>query len=152
VTRIEGHAFHSCIKLTSITIPDSVTSIERYAFVGCSGLTTITIPDSVTSIGDSAFQSCTGLTSITIGNSVTSIGSYAFHSCGKVETITCLRSSAPSVQSAAFGNYSASYIGKDVTVTKTLYVPTGATGYDKSDWASILLDSSKCNFVLSATL
>jgi hypothetical protein len=83
---------------------------------------------------------------------VTSIGDFAFDNCGKVETITCLRSSAPSVDSSAFGSSSSTYIGKDVTVTKTLYVPTGATGYDKSSWASILLDSSKCNFVLSATL
>jgi hypothetical protein len=83
---------------------------------------------------------------------VTRIGDSAFYNCGKVETITCLRSSAPSVQSGAFGSSSSNYIGKDVTVTKTLYVPTGATGYDKSYWASILLDSSKCNFVLSATL
>lgn len=52
-------------KLTSITIPDSVTSIDNDAFNGCSGLTSITIPDSVTSIGSSAFSGCGGLTSIT---------------------------------------------------------------------------------------
>jgi hypothetical protein len=63
-----------------------------------------------------------------------------------------LRSSAPSVQSSVFGSSSSNYIGKDVQGTKTLYVPASATGYDSGAWASILLDSSKCNFVLSATL
>ena len=32
------------LKLTSITIPDTVTSIESNAFNGCSKLTSITIP------------------------------------------------------------------------------------------------------------
>ena len=61
---IGGRAFSSCQRLTSITIPDSVTSIGDRAFQSCSSLTSITIPDSVTSIGDWAFQSCSSLTSI----------------------------------------------------------------------------------------
>ena len=56
--------FAYCSRLTSITIPDSVTSIIDYAFFGCSSLTSITIPDSVTSIGESAFAYCYSLTDV----------------------------------------------------------------------------------------
>ena len=61
---IGASAFYGCTKLTSVTIPDSVTNIGSEAFRGCKGLTSITIPDSVTSIGNYAFYGCTSLTSI----------------------------------------------------------------------------------------
>ena len=67
LTTIDSNAFYKCVKLASLTLPDSVTTIGSYAFYGCSGLTSLTIPVSVTSIGDSAFSGCTKLTSLTIG-------------------------------------------------------------------------------------
>ena len=50
VLGISDYAFSSCKKLTSITIPNSVTSIGIDAFADCTGLTSITIPNSVTTI------------------------------------------------------------------------------------------------------
>ena len=84
---IGNNAFADCRRLTSITIPDSVTSIGDVAFSGCSRLTSITIPDSVTSIGDFAFSACSSLTSIIIPDSVTSIGSEAFSYCSSLTSI-----------------------------------------------------------------
>ena len=72
VENIPSNLCSGMSKLTSITIPESVTSLEDWVFYGCSGLTSITIPESVTSIGNGAFSACSGLTSITVaaGNTV----------------------------------------------------------------------------------
>lgn len=86
-TSISDSAFYNCMRLTSITIPDSVISIDDYAFTQCTSLASITIPDSVTSIGHGAFQNCYSLTSITIPDSVTSIGEYAFSNCDNLTDI-----------------------------------------------------------------
>jgi len=62
---LEGQgAFEGNSKLTTISIPDSVTSIGGGTFRGCSALSTINIPASVTSIldpGAGAFEDCTSL-------------------------------------------------------------------------------------------
>lgn len=63
---IGNFAFHNCIALTSITIPNSVTNIYAYAFSPCTDLTSITIPNSVTNIDYGAFNECTNLNKVTI--------------------------------------------------------------------------------------
>ena len=78
VTMISNDAFRYCTSLTAIMIPDSVTNILDRAFYGCSSLTTITIPKNVTRIRNYAFYECSGLNTLTIPDSVTSIGDYAF--------------------------------------------------------------------------
>ena len=63
VTCIASDAFGAS-RLTSVTIPESVTSIRLGAFFGCDGLTSITIPKSVVSIGDLALADCANLSNI----------------------------------------------------------------------------------------
>jgi uncharacterized repeat protein (TIGR02543 family) len=53
-------------KISTVTIPATVTTIDMGAFAGCTSLTSITIPASVTSIGNSAFNGCPSLTAITV--------------------------------------------------------------------------------------
>ena len=93
-------------KLTSVTIPNSVTSIGNNAFDICSGLTSVTIGNSVTSIGYSAFNGCSGLTSITIPNSVTSIGERAFQDCSNITSVVW---NAKSCNSWNFGSQVTSF-------------------------------------------
>ena len=87
VTWIGYQAFMNCNRLTSITIPNSITGIASEAFIDCSSLTNITIPDSVISIGESAFYFCESLTNITIPDSVISIGYNAFYYCRSLTSI-----------------------------------------------------------------
>ncbi len=124
VTQIGKDAFYAFSstaagrRLTSITLPNSVTSIGNHAFLCCTslkafygkfasadnrclivdgvlhsfaigcGATEYTISDSVTSIGSSAFWDCTSLTSVAIPDSVTEIGMYAFHGCTSLTEVT----------------------------------------------------------------
>lgn len=71
-------------------------------FVVSSKITSVTIPNSVTTIGYQAFAGCGNLTSVTIGNSVTTIGESAFESGRSLTSITSLATTAPAIQSKTF--------------------------------------------------
>ncbi|MEE6208371.1 MAG: leucine-rich repeat domain-containing protein, partial [Alphaproteobacteria bacterium] len=60
---INPSAFSDCHKLTSVTIPNSVTYIDDSAFRN-TALTSVTIPSSVTYIGPSAFGECINVTDV----------------------------------------------------------------------------------------
>ena len=138
---IEDNAFKGCTRLTSVTIPNSVTSIGDRAFYGCTGLTFITIPNSVTSIGQSAFAGCTGLTSITIPNSVTSIENWAFEDCYNLIEV-CNKSSLNIVA----GKNSYGYVGY---YAKNVYTQEGGSklSTDENGYM-IYTDESKNEMIL----
>ena len=66
LTSLPGGAFMNYSKLSSITLPNSLTAIGDYAFYGCSSLETITIPEHVTSLGDYVFEGCDKLKSLRV--------------------------------------------------------------------------------------
>jgi len=101
VTSIGNNAFKGT-KITSVTIPDSVTSIGENAFRNCKSLTSVTIGNGVISIGNNAFMSCTSLTSVIIPDSVTSIGINAFFLCGKLASVT-IGKGVTRIEDNAFG-------------------------------------------------
>ena len=129
IKTISRDAFQNCNKLTSVTIPSSVTEIEEYynsdgafrnctslelvtieagiekighyAFKECTSLKTINIPNSVISIGDSAFSGCTALTSIDIPDSVTNLGSSVFWGCKSLNEVK-LSNQINSIKSGTF--------------------------------------------------
>src|SRR5574344_629319 len=81
VDSLADKAFYQCMRITSVTIPSSVTSLGLECFLNCSSLTSVTIPSFITSLGQSCFDDCSSLTSVTIPSSVTSVGAYGFQNC-----------------------------------------------------------------------
>ena len=153
VVTIERYGVYSCGKLSNVTLGDNVTTIGESAFA-FSKITTITIPDSVTTfydgnpflscydlkefkgkfatedgralingdtilayanasgsvynipnnitiIGDKAFFGCKSLTNVDIPDSVTTIGNYAFSSCKSLTNVD-ITNSVATIKHSAF--------------------------------------------------
>ena len=100
---IGNRAFNGCSRLTSLTLPASITEIRNYAFRGCSGLTSLILPASITCIGEGAFYGCSGLTSLTIPTGVSIINEYAFYDCSSLTRLD-LPSSIREIYYSAFMN------------------------------------------------
>ena len=74
-------------KITSVTIPETVTYIGEDAFANCNQLTTVILPGSLRIIYARAFYGCTGISSIMLPNSLERIGDYALAGCKIVKLI-----------------------------------------------------------------
>ena len=90
VSSIGNFAFHSCVNLGSVVLPNSVISIGECAFDGCTGLTSVVIPDSVKNIGNAACGKC-NFSSVKIPRSVSSFGGNPFSVREKLVTIVSLK-------------------------------------------------------------
>ncbi|MDR0883272.1 MAG: leucine-rich repeat protein [Oscillospiraceae bacterium] len=96
-----GGDYSTAPKLTSVSLPKSLTKIEAYAFAYCTALGSITIPAGVTSIGDSAFVHCTKLTSIKLPPKLKSISGSVFFYCTALKSVN-FPASLTSIDSQAF--------------------------------------------------
>lgn len=129
VTAIPNYTFANMTKLTSVTLPDSISEIGLRAFQNCTSLSTVTIPAAVTKIGIYAFagsgvrsvdfSKCTGLTSIsercfekcgslqkieiTDKIPLTTVGIYAFDQCTSLQSVY-LPDSMQTIGECAFAN------------------------------------------------
>ncbi len=153
VTTIGEHAFDGCSRLTSVTLPDSVTQIDGYAFQNCPNLTNVAFGNNVTSIGLRAFATCSSLASLRIPNSVTNIGEAALRGCTRLTNVS-LGESITSVSDSAFRECtllsdvrigsSVTNIGNsafaDCTSLTSITLPTGLTsvGSGAFSWCASL--------------
>lgn len=82
---MEYGAFRCCVKLTSVTIPDSFTDFGYGLFYGCETLPEIRIPSGVKEL-NGTFIGCKALTKVVIPDGVTHLGS-TFANCTSLESV-----------------------------------------------------------------
>ena len=131
ITVLPSCTFIGCSKLTSLTLPDSMTEISDHS-INSTGLSTIALPKSLTKIGENAFQGNSNLDKLVIPNQVNSIGDYAFYGCPSLKTITFESQNPPSFGTDVFGGS---------TNLKNVYVPKGTA----QNYRSIIPSSININ-------
>ena len=85
VKGVGNRAFHGCINLTTLSLPNA-TDIGEDAFASCNKLTNVSLPNA-TNIGTQAFGVCTSLTTLSLPNAI-KIGDHAFVNCTKLEDLS----------------------------------------------------------------
>ncbi len=111
---INGWAFGYCGKLTTITIPASVTTLKGPVFTG-SGLQTIFFEEGsrLQTIGNNAFDN-SALTAITIPASVITINLTAFSRCANLSTVNFEENSQ--LETIDHGAFMECYALKKITI------------------------------------
>ena len=99
LTEIEGHAFNGCIMLKEFITPPNVTSLPYKCFAGCASLEKIELGN-VQEIGEFCFNECVSLESVTIPGSIIKIGNCAFQHCSALSSLTIEDSDSPLTLSA----------------------------------------------------
>ena len=84
---IGDFAFAACVRLTGVTLPDSLISIGNGAFEGCEQLKSISIPNGVTSVGSWAFSECASLKNVSLSG-IAVIREGMFYDCAKLAELT----------------------------------------------------------------
>ena len=103
VTEIGNNAFKNCVKLTTVSIGNSVDSMGYDVFSGCVLLNKVTIAYGTSVVGSYAFDGCTSLKSVTIPNTVTKIKNSAFNNCKSLTNIS-IPNSVKEIWGSAFSN------------------------------------------------
>ena len=87
LTTIPKYLFHSCIVMTTISLPNTATSIGDNVFQKCEALSSIVLPTSLTSLGSATFYGCIGLIEMILSEGVTGCGANCFHDCKSLERL-----------------------------------------------------------------
>lgn len=82
-------------------VPEGVTSLGNSSFANCDKLTSVTLPSTLTYIGEDVFLNCR-ITSITIPSNVTTIEIYAFAGCSNLGTVIMEPTTPPTIWPTTF--------------------------------------------------
>ena len=86
VVGISYKAFADCTKITSVTIPDTVTAVGTGAFKNCTSLKTVNLSKAVNTIPDECFEGCVSLTYVNAGV-IYLVKCEAFKDCKSLTTL-----------------------------------------------------------------
>lgn len=86
-TKLPSHIFDGMKKLTSVTIPTSVTTFGDYCFMDCKALTSVNNINQVTDLGNHTFLWCTSLQDFTIPGNIVELNS-TFMGCTALTSVT----------------------------------------------------------------
>ena len=84
---IGEHAFHSCEKLVSVVMPDSVKTLGTGVFSHCTALETCVLSNSLTELAMSTFFACTSLKEVSLPPTIKELGAAAFHHCAALKQV-----------------------------------------------------------------
>ena len=119
---IGKEAFHRCLNLKSIILPNGITAIGKDAF-SRGGLSEIIIPDKVATVGEDAFAYCKTLKKVTIGSGIKALSKGAFYD-SPVKDVYVKAAVPPAMSSYVFSS------------KPVIHVSAGAVeAYKASAWA-----------------
>ncbi|MCL1835709.1 MAG: leucine-rich repeat domain-containing protein [Oscillospiraceae bacterium] len=87
ITTILSGAFRGCRQIRTLDLPSSLRYIGNYAFSFLVSLETLRIPDNVVSMGFGAFRNCISLVSVEIPEGTLRIGNDCFYRCTELKTV-----------------------------------------------------------------
>lgn len=103
ITDLGSRAFWNCHYLHTIVLPNAITEIPVQMFEGCSMLYSVNFPASLESIGASAFGGCKNLTQVVLPENMKTIGKSAFSGCTILHTLKLPRK-IDYIEESAFKN------------------------------------------------
>ena len=87
--KIDEYAFKDC-KISSVTMPDTITTIRSNAFENCRNLKDVTLSKGLCDIDYECFIDCSSLEGIIIPESVENIYSHSFENCNALKSMVFL--------------------------------------------------------------
>ena len=133
LTTIGTNVFEGCTSLETITLNSNLTTLPAYMFSGCTKIATIDLSNVIT-ISDYAFSGCTSLSSITFSNSLTTIGKNAFEGCTGLTSVTL----PSSLQTLGYNSFNNACNITSVTITNEI-TNCDATSFANTNGAPINL-------------
>lgn len=157
VKKIRKSAFEGCVSLKKIISPNTTEAFYERCFYGCSKLETVDIDISKSAMRaflEAAFYGCSSLKVIKIPSTFEVIYPECFYNCVNLKEIWMNHLNNFDIDNTAFGDSNQTYTGRNTynQGINRLYVPVGATGYDKVPITDPLCNPEKCGFTISYTL